>query len=129
MRGSHGERKANRKAPDIDILARAYLSRGLSQHPDIVKHVERVEEVEKMGMWSLLTLAKKMGVDSNEMIGRTEQAERELSDYSWNHPGFKSELPFDLTFTYLGKSVTRKAKVVYEHTPEWPGDHKTSPEE
>jgi hypothetical protein len=33
---------------------------------------------------------------------------------------FKGELHFDLTFTLLGKSVTRKAKVVYEHTPEWP---------
>jgi hypothetical protein len=39
---------------------------------------------------------------------------------SFKYPGFKGELPFDLTFTFLGKSVTRKAKVVYEHTPEWP---------
>jgi hypothetical protein len=54
------------------------------------------------------------------MIRKTEQEEQALHDYSSNNPGFKGELPFDLTFTLLGKSVTRKAKVVYEHTPEWP---------
>jgi hypothetical protein len=61
--------RPNRKAPEIDTLARAYLARGLSQHPDISKHVEDVEE---MGMWALLTLAKKMGIDPDEMIRKTE---------------------------------------------------------
>src|SRR5215471_2879207 len=95
--------RPNRKAPDIDILARGYLARGLGQHPDIGKHVERVEELEDMGMWSLLTLAKKMGVDSDEMIRKTEQEERALSNYSWKYPAFRGELPFDLTFTFFGK--------------------------
>ena len=54
------------------------------------------------------------------MIRKTEQENDALSDYSFRYPAFKGELPFDLTFTFLGKSVTRKAKVVYEHTPEWP---------
>ena len=112
--------RPNRKVPDIDVLARGYLARGLSQHPDIAKHVERVEEVEDMGMWRLLTLAKKMGVDSDEMIRKTEEEKRALNDYSWKYPSFKGELYVDLTIAILGKSVTRKAKVVYEHTPEWP---------
>ena len=110
----------NRKVPDIDILALAYLARGLSQHPDIAKHIEHVEDVEEMGMWALLTLAKKMGIDPDEMIRKTEQEERALRNYSFKYPAFKGELPFDLTLTFLGKSVTRKAKLVYEHTPEWP---------
>ena len=111
--------RPNPKAPDIDILARAYLARGLSRHPDIAKHVERVADVEEMGMWALLTLAK-MGVDPDEMIRKTEVEDRALSNYSFSYPGFKGELPFDLTISLLGKSVTRKAKVAYEHTPEWP---------
>jgi hypothetical protein len=53
-------------------------------------------------MWRLLTLAKRMGIDSEAMIQKTEEAERVLWDYSSNHPGFKGELPFDLTFTFLG---------------------------
>jgi hypothetical protein len=112
--------RSRSKAPDIDILARHYLGRGLSRHPDIAKHVERVEEVEDMGMWRLLTLAKKMGVDPDAMIEKTEQEEQARSDYSSKYPSFKGELPFDLTITLLGKSVTRKARVIYEHTPEWP---------
>jgi len=54
-----------------------------------------------------------MGVDSDEMIRKTEQEERALSHYSFKYPAFRGELPFDLTFTFFGKSVTRKAKVVY----------------
>src|SRR5262249_16170302 len=60
------------------------------------------------------------GVNADEMIRKTEQEENALSEYSFKYPAFKGELPFDLTFGFLGKSVTRKAKVVYEHTPEWP---------
>jgi hypothetical protein len=52
-------RKGKTKAPDIDILARHYLSRGLSKHPDVVQHVANVDDLEQMPMWSLLTLAKK----------------------------------------------------------------------
>jgi hypothetical protein len=61
-----------------------------------------------------------MGVDPEEMIEKTEQEEGALWDYTSKYPAFKGELPFDLTITLLGKSVTRKAKVVYDHTPEWP---------
>jgi hypothetical protein len=95
------------------------LGRGLSRHPDIAKHVEHGEDVKKMGMWSLLTLAKMMGVDADEVIRKTEEESDKLSNYSFSYPGFKGELPFDLTFSFLGKSVVRKAKVVYLHTPEW----------
>ena len=98
--------RPNRKAPDIDILDRAYLRGGLSRHPDIANHVERVADVEKMGMWALLNLAKKMGVDPGEMIRKTEQENDALSDYSFRYPAYKGELPFDVTFTFLGKSVT-----------------------
>jgi hypothetical protein len=112
--------RPNRKAPDIDVLARHYLKRGLSQHAEITKHVQDVDVVEKMEMWALLDLAKKMGVDPDEMIRKTEQEERVRSDWSWKHPAFRGELPFDLTLTFLGQNVTRKAKLIYEHTPEWP---------
>jgi len=44
--------RPNRKIPEIDVPARAYLAGGLSRHPDIANHVERVEDVEKMGMWA-----------------------------------------------------------------------------
>jgi hypothetical protein len=112
-------RKATHKAPDIDVLARHYLSRGLSTHPEVAQHVASIEDLEKMQLWSLLTLAKKMGVDADETIRATEVAEHQLLEHSMRFPAFKGELEFDLTIAFLGKTVTRKAKVVYEHTPEW----------
>jgi len=112
-------RNRKTRAPDIDVLAGHYLSRGLSKHPEIAKHVENLDDLEKMSLYSLLTVAKTMGVDADAMIRVTEQQENELMRYSMTHPAFRGELECDLTFTLLGKSVTRKAKVVYEHTPEW----------
>ncbi len=112
-------RKGKAKAPDIDVLARHYLGRGLSKHPDAAQHVANVDDIEQMPMWSLLTLAKKMGVDADATIRATEAHEDQLSKYSFSFPGFKGELGFDLTIAFLGQSLTRKAKVVYEHTPEW----------
>ena len=61
-----------------------------------------------------------MGVDSDEMIRKTEQPSESSPTTRGKYPDFKGELPFDLTFTFLGKRVTRQAKVVYEHAPEWP---------
>jgi hypothetical protein len=42
--------RENPKSPDIDVLARHYLERGLSKLPDLSKHVADVADVEKMGM-------------------------------------------------------------------------------
>jgi hypothetical protein len=39
--------------------------------------------------------------------------------YSHKWPAFKGEVEFDMTFEFLGQRVTRRAKVQYEHTPEW----------
>jgi hypothetical protein len=48
----------------------------------------------------------------------TEDYEQ-LSEYSRRNPGFKDDLEFDMSFELLGKKVTRKARIVYAHTPEW----------
>ena len=47
-------------------------------------------------MWSLPTLAKKMGVDADAMIRATERHEHERSRYSSTYPGFRGEIEFDL---------------------------------
>ena len=107
------------KAPKIDVLARHYLWRGLSKLPDLTKHVSDTDAVEKMGMWELLKLAESLGADPDEVIRAAEQEERELLDYSQKFPGFRGEIEFDWTVAFLGQSVTRKARVVYQHTPDW----------
>ena len=84
-----------------------------SNLPDLTKHVADVGDVEKMGMWELLKLAKTLGVEADDVIRATEQEERELLDYSQKFPGFRGEIEFDWTVAFLGQSVTRKARVVY----------------
>ena len=86
-------RRGNAKAPDIDVLARHYLSRGLRKHPDVAKHVANINDLDQMPMWSLLTLAKNMGLDADATIRATEEQEDQrqstrsaspASKASWN---------------------------------------------
>jgi hypothetical protein len=53
-------------------------------------------------------MAKKHGKRSGETRSLTY----------WDDLPFKGELPFDLTFTLFGTTVTRKAKVVFAHAPD-----------
>jgi hypothetical protein len=112
-------RTRERQLPDIDVLARAFLRRGLSEHPEVGNHVADVADVEKMSTYELMNLAKGMGIDPTEMIRSLEKKDDDLWTYSNRNPGFQGELEFDLTIEAAGKRVTRRAKVVYTHTPEW----------
>ena len=67
------------RAPDINALARHYLQRGLRNHPDAALHVANVDDIEGMPMLKLMNLAKKMGVDADSLIERTEAEEHEIS--------------------------------------------------
>jgi hypothetical protein len=67
------EREKGRRLPDIDVLARAFLRRGLSEHPDAARHVADASDIENMSVWELLNLAKTMGVDPAVMIRSLEQ--------------------------------------------------------
>jgi hypothetical protein len=108
------------KTPDFDILARAYLGRGLRKHPDAAKHVANVLEIEDMPIWRLMTLAKKMNGDANATIQDTEEHEHRLRRYSDDFPAFTGVIEFDLAAEVFGQRVTRKAKAEYTFTPEWP---------
>ena len=39
--------------------------------------------------------------------------------YGHSSVGTQGDLEFDMSFELLGKKVTRKARIVYAHTPEW----------
>src|SRR5262245_7438184 len=112
-------RERGRRLPDIDVLARSSLRRGLGQHPDAAKHVADIGDIEKMSTWELMNLASAMGVDPGAMIRSLEQEDDKRWEYSSRYPGFQGEVEFDLVIELLGKKVTRRAKVVYTHTPEW----------
>jgi hypothetical protein len=52
----------------------------------LTKHVADVGQVEKMGMWELLKLAKSLSANADDVIRATEQ-EDQLQDYSSKYPG------------------------------------------
>src|SRR5262245_7928098 len=97
-----------RKAPEIDVLARHFMQKGLRKHAEAGQHVSNVDDIKSMPLLKLLNLAKAMGLDANAVIEKTEAADDELSEYSMRHPAFRGELEFDLTIAFLGKGVTRK---------------------
>jgi hypothetical protein len=48
-----------------------------------------------------------------------EQAKHAAQSHHYHHnPAFKGVLEFDLTIGWLGKQITRRARIDYEHTPE-----------
>ena len=103
--------RENPKAPGINVLARHYLWRGLSKLPDVTKHVATPCDLEKMGMWELLKLAKSLGVEPDNVIRATEQEERQLQDYSSKYPGFRGELEFAWTVAFLGRHPQSQDRV------------------
>jgi len=102
-------REKGRRLPDIDVLARGFLRRGLSEHPDAAKHVANIGDIENMSAWELLNLAKTMGVDPAAMIRSVEQEDDKRWTYSHHNPGFTGELEVDLVLELLGRKATRKA--------------------
>jgi len=111
----------------LPVPARDELRRRLRKHPDIRKHVA-IKSINALDEAQLLALAEKLGIDAKAIIEeamKTIEADvewakgREHRDYSHKWPAFKGALEFDMTFEFLGQRVTRKAKVVYEHTPAW----------
>jgi len=111
----------------LPVPARDELRRRLRKHPDIRKHVA-IKSIQTLDKAQLLALAEKLGIDAKAIIEeatKTIEADvewakgREHRDYSRKWPAFKGELEFDMAFDFLGQRITRKAKVVYEHTPEW----------
>ena len=69
------------KPPVYDLLARHFLARGLAKHPDVGKHIASVDDLERMPMMRLMTLAKVMGVDTDALIVGTEEDERARQRY------------------------------------------------
>jgi hypothetical protein len=49
------EREKGRRLPEIDVLARGFLRRGLSEHLQAAKHVGNIDDIETMSAWNSST--------------------------------------------------------------------------
>jgi hypothetical protein len=129
-----------KKPMRLPVAARNALKRELRNHPEIRQHVSLIAEISQLRKEELLTLAKKLSINVNglikeevkltsnpENVGNPEEyleavfepEEIDLFHYQNKHPAFEGTLEFELKLEAFGKSTTRKARVVWQHTPEW----------
>jgi hypothetical protein len=128
------------KPMKLTIAVRNALRRELRNHPEIKQHVSSIAEVSRLRKKELLALAKKLSIDVKALMmeedrkfpqllkeHKTEEAletmfeEEELERFRHSEkcPAFEGTLEFDVKIELLGKSVTRKARVIWQYTPEW----------
>ena len=115
----------------LSAAARNALRKVLRNHAGLARLGVSGVAINEMVKDELLDLAKKLGVDVKRVTAgivekpkeglwsHLDDAELEMMRYSHEHPAFEGTLEFDLTFTLIGHTVTRKARVVYSMTPEW----------
>lgn len=98
----------------LTAIGRQAIREAIRRHPQATAHVESSSQISQLKKSALLDLATKLGVDVAEKLKVTDY---DFSDL--NHFPFNGVVEFDLTFGLLGKQVTRKARVNYEHSPAW----------
>lgn len=105
--------------------ARRILVARIRVHADATKHVKSSNAVSELPERELLSIGQKLRVDIGEVI---RQAEANPKDYAFeiekhlflaDEYAFSGEIEFDLEVKLFGTAVQRKAKIVYEHTPDW----------
>jgi hypothetical protein len=114
----------------LPIAARDLLRKRLREHADIEGHVQGPEDVEQMRKQELLALAKKLRINVRGVIEEAKRDhpgleailhEEELARFRYTNanPAFSGILEFDLDLGMLGKKVSRKARMIWECTPDW----------
>lgn len=100
----------------LTAVARQAIREAIRRHPQASTHVKSSAQISQLKKSELLDLATKLGVDIAEKLKATDY---DFSDWDPGAFPFKGVVEFDLTFSLLGKQVTRKARVSYEHSPAW----------
>lgn len=100
----------------LTAVARQTIREAIRRHPQVTTHVKSSSQISQLKKSALLDLATKLGVDIAEKLKATDY---DFSGFDQGAFPFKGVVEFDLTFGLLGKQVTRKARVNYEHSPAW----------
>lgn len=92
-----------------DGLARATIVQRAQRAPTVTRQKRSTPNSKRASEDEYERMAKALGLDG-------EKFERYV--HSNRHPAFKGSLTFGITFELLGERVRRKARVIYESTPE-----------
>lgn len=111
----------------LPVAARNMLRMELRNHP---QNKLSSSEINLLRKDELINLAKNLGINlktiidnakknANGMEGILEEEELELYEYSEKNPAFSGNLDFELGIQMFGTEIKRKARIVWQHTPEW----------
>ena len=112
------------KWSDIKLTneGRSRLRSAIRLQPAAGQYVKSGTEVSLLNKVGLLNLAVKLGIDPIAVIEAGEDpgvGSIEESTGAFAENPFSGIVEFDLTMSLLGKTVTRKARIHYTHTPDW----------
>ncbi|MRR55032.1 MAG: hypothetical protein EG822_11050 [Deltaproteobacteria bacterium] len=112
----------------LPVAGRNALRKEMRNHPQNKLSSTEISYLKKE---ELLCLAKELGIDVRSIIKSAaketddideayfEEEEIELQRYSESHPAFTGNVEFDLILELFGTKVKKRARIVYERTPEW----------
>jgi len=118
---------ANRQ-PSITLSAkqREGLRYAIRSHPDVLTQVERLSDIGSLNKRQLLAVAAALGVDAGSSEERSFHPSLEseegwaLMEYSEKNPAFSGVLEDTVTIVLFGQAITRRFRIAYDMTPEWP---------
>ena len=116
------------KQPSITLSAkqREGLRYAIRSHPDVLTQVERLSDVGSLNKRQLLAVAAALGVDAGSSEERSFHPSLEseegwaLMEYSEKNPAFSGVLEDTVTIVLFGQAITRRFRIAYDMTPEWP---------
>jgi hypothetical protein len=118
--------KASRKAePKLTAAARGILRAKIRTHPNAAQHVKSGDQVSVMKKAELLSTARKLGIDIEEIVKQAQAApsttgfEIELAAERAEGYAFSGIIEFDIQMSLLGATFERRGRIIYEHTPDW----------
>ena len=98
----------------------------IRSHPDVLTQVERLSDISSLNKRQLLAVAAALGVDAGSSEERSfhpswdSEEGRALMEYSEKNPAFSGVLEDTVTIVLFSQAITRRFRISYDMTPEWP---------
>lgn len=116
--------KSNWSTIKLTQQGRSKLRTAVREHPLAAQFVRSSTEISSLSKAGLLDLAVKLGIDYQQVLDAPEDEYPEIGSFeartgAFAPKAFSGVVEFDFTMGFLGKSVTRRARVKYDWTPDW----------
>ena len=113
---------------------REKLRTAVRRHPSVTQHLLSRSEVGGLRKIALLDLAAELGIDYAAVLSSPAEKHPEIGSAeavagALASDAFAGCITFDLDMQFLGRKVSRQARIHYTHTPDWVYLHRESGKE